>query len=70
MRWLINIVIAFIAYQFGRWVKQADLVVAHFNDRNEIERLRAEIAEMNGEIAELRETIRKLNTEKEEAVFQ
>lgn len=67
MRWLVAIVIAFIAYQFGRWVKQADLVVANFN---EIERLRVEIAELNGKIGELRETIRKLNTEKEEVVFQ
>lgn len=46
MRMLVDIVIAFIGYQFGRWVKEADLVVAHFNDRNEIERLRAEIAEL------------------------
>lgn len=63
MIWLAFIVVAFVGYRFGRWVKDADLVVAHFNDRNEIERLRAEIAELETEAGEL-------NTEKEEAVFQ
>ena len=48
MRLLSYLVTAFIAYQVGRWVKQADLVLAHFNDRNEIERRRAEIAELKG----------------------
>jgi hypothetical protein len=49
MRLLVDIVLVFFAYQFGRWVKQADLVLAHFNDRNEIERLRTELAELKGE---------------------
>ncbi len=46
-----HLLTAFVAYQIGRWVKQADLVLAHFNDRNEIERLRAEIAELKGKAA-------------------
>ena len=49
MTWLSHLVTAFIAYQVGRWVKEADLVMAHFNDRNEIERLRARIVELEGE---------------------
>lgn len=44
------IVVAFIAYQFGRWVKRADLVRANFDDRKEIEELRERVAELEDEI--------------------
>lgn len=50
MRLLIDVVIAFVGYQFGCWVKEADLVMAHFDDRNEIERLREKVAELEDEI--------------------
>jgi hypothetical protein len=66
VRWLVNIVIAFVAYQFGRWVKQADLVLAHFNDRNEIERLRAQVAGLEAQVADLEDAVQ----HEREATFQ
>ena len=65
MRMLADIVIAFIAYTFGRWVKQADWSMAHFNDRNEIERLREKMAELRGDRRDAGDN-QKLNAEKEE----
>ena len=46
IRWVLRVAEFYVAYRFGRWVKEADLVMAHFNDRNEIERLRARIVEL------------------------
>lgn len=50
MTWLAFVVVAFVAYQFGRWAAQSDSTMENYSDRNEINRLTARVRELENEI--------------------
>lgn len=44
------IVVLLIGYQFGRWVRDADITATNYDYYSEVQRLRSRVAELEEEI--------------------